>query len=70
MREFYSVLQEAELTFQYSVKEERDIAVDGGWDMDSDELEPTRTVIVVSYDYVPSIMAKIEELYPVPNPDT
>ena len=43
--------------------------MDGSWDFDSEELEPTRTVIVVSYDYVPSIMAKIEELYPVPNSD-
>lgn len=62
-------LQDAELVFQYPVKNERDVAVDGAWDLDSDELEPTRTVIVISSDYVPSIMAKIEELYPVPGSD-
>jgi hypothetical protein len=64
------VFKEAELTFHYSVKDERDVAVDGAWDLNSDELEPMRTVIVLSADYVPSIMAKIEELYPVPAADT
>lgn len=62
-------IQEAELHFEYSVKSERDLAVDGMWDLESGELEPTRTVVVISADYVPSVMAKMEEMYPVPNTD-
>lgn len=52
------------------MQDEHDVAIDGSWDKKSDKLEPTRTVIVMSADYVPSVMAKIEERFPIPNMDT
>jgi protein BCP1 len=55
--------KEAELTFEFSVKSERDTGIDGQWDMDSDELEPMRTVSVISADKLPVIMARMTELY-------
>ena len=61
------LMQDAEFSFHYSVKDEHDLAVDGTWDFDSDEFEPTRTVIILSADYVPSVMSKMEDLLPLPN---
>ena len=55
------------MTFSYSVKTERDVAVEGDWDFDSTEFEPMRTVIVISSDYVPSVMSKMEDMLPMPS---
>lgn len=59
------VWQAAQLSFQYSVKDERDTGVDGQWDMHSTELEPMRTVSVVSADKLPDILAEMSLLYSV-----
>jgi len=59
--------QAADLSFQYSVKEERDTGVDGQWDHHSLELEPTRTVSILSADRLPTILAEMSQLYAVTN---
>lgn len=57
----------AHLSFEYSVKDERDTGVDGQWDRHSTELEPTRTVSIVSADRLPAILAEMSQLYAVSN---
>jgi len=59
------VRQAAHLSFQYSVKDERDTGVEGQWDQHSTELEPTRTVSVVAADKLPVILAEMSQLYSV-----
>jgi len=59
------VLQAAHLSFQYSVKDERDTGVEGQWDRHSTELEPTRTVSIVAADKLPVILAEMSQLYSV-----
>jgi len=49
------------------VKEERDSGVDGQWDHHSSELEPMRTVSIVSADRLPAILAEMSKLYAVSN---
>jgi len=61
------ILQAAQLSFQYSVKEERDTGIDGQWDRHSSELEPTRTVSIVSADRLPAILAEVSNLYAISN---
>jgi len=63
----FVMLQAAHLSFQYSVKEERDTGVDGQWDRHSSQLEPTRTVSIVSADRLPAILAEMSSLYAISN---
>jgi len=64
---FLFIVQAARLSFQYSVKDERDMGVDGQWDRHSTELEPTRTVSIVSANRLPVILAEMSQLYAVSN---
>ncbi|KAI0212863.1 BRCA2 and CDKN1A-interacting protein, partial [Lamellibrachia satsuma] len=51
--------EEATLTFDYSVKSERDTAIAGEWNGTADELEPLRTVCVIPGDRMQCIMGKL-----------
>ena len=61
------VVQAAHLSFQYSVKDERDTGIDGQWDRHSSELEPMRTVSIVSADQLPAVLAEMSQMYAVSN---
>jgi len=67
MTDWCIIWQAADLSFQYSVKEERDTGVDGQWDQHSSELEPTRTISIVSANRLPTILAEMSQLYAVTN---
>ncbi|KAK2174969.1 hypothetical protein NP493_761g01047 [Ridgeia piscesae] len=58
--------EEATLTFDYSVKTERDTAIGGDWDGTEDELEPLRTVCVIPADRMQCIMGKLRETLSLP----
>ncbi len=52
--------QEAELCFEYSVKEEHDTVVDGGWNAEEEgQMEPLRTVMVIPAQKIEVIMEKL-----------
>lgn len=52
--------QDSSLTFEFSVKDQCDEALDGSWDDDSSQCyEPFRTISVISADKVPAVMAKL-----------
>ena len=51
---------EAEFSFDYSVKEERDTVVGGDWDGEEGEMEPLRTVMLISADKITVIMQKLQ----------
>ena len=53
--------EEAEISFEYSVKKEHDTVVGGNWDGEDGEMEPLRTVMLISADKIPSIMQKLQE---------
>jgi len=55
-------LENAELTFDYSVKSERDTGMSDQWDGTDVELEPIRTVILLSAEKIPVIMQRMREL--------
>jgi len=59
------IMQAAHLSFQYSVKDERDTGIDGQWDRHSTELEPTRTVSIVLADRLQAILAEMSQIYSV-----
>ena len=58
--------QEAVLSCEYSVAEERDTAVGGEWDDEECELEPTRTVMVIPGDRIPAIMGQLSQYLAMP----
>ena len=58
--------QEATLTFDYSVKSERDTAIEGQWDETADELEPLRTVCVIPADRMQCIMGQLRDALSLP----
>ena len=61
-----SSLQESELCFDYSVKEERDTAMSGDWQGgsgDDEEYDPFRTVMLIPQNKISTIMQKMEDLY-------
>jgi len=53
------------MSFEYSVKDERDTGVDGQWDVNSTQLEPTRTVSIVPADRLTAILADMSQQYAV-----
>ena len=53
--------EEAEISFEYSVKQEHDTVVGGDWDGEEGEMEPLRTVMLIPADKIPSIMQKLQE---------
>ena len=58
--------EEAMLSFDYSVKHERDTIVGGLWDDETDEFDPFRTVMVIPSDRIPTVMGKMRENLSVP----
>ncbi|ELU14746.1 hypothetical protein CAPTEDRAFT_21623 [Capitella teleta] len=56
------ILQESEMSFEFSVKSERDTCISGEWDDEEEALEPFRTVMVFKKDRFPVILEEINQL--------
>jgi hypothetical protein len=62
----FRVFQESILSFDFSVKQDRDTAIGGDWQGEDDELEPFRSVMVIPASSIPVIMARMSEMYAIP----
>ncbi len=58
--------EQAELSFEYSVKAERDTMVGGEWDDEENEMEPLRTVMLIPAQKIPAIMEKLQQNLSLP----
>jgi protein BCP1 len=54
--------ENADATFDYSVRSERDTGISDQWDGDDVVLEPIRTVMLISASKVPAIMQRMTQL--------
>ena len=58
--------QEAVLKFDYSVANERDVAISGKWGEEEEEMESMRTVMIIPADKITQIMIKLQDVLALP----